>query len=448
MKFRIFVIVLSTLLLAISTIDVARSQVSSTAASISPNRVSGQVLLADGSPVADVRISAYGANDAEFISTFTDENGDYTFTLPAGNWKILLRVYAEEATCFKCSPPQIWFTENEEYPVFFADDEQVENAGINFVVSPATAKISGTIRKPDGTPAIGIDARIHAFSSQLADAEIRAAYDEATATFTADVGPGQWQIAYTLDESAEASYISYGLSESVAVSGGTPAEQDITLNTYDAVIRGTILGPGGSVTDVENLTSTVLPIWPSDIPDALNTRYTRREVPIVDGTFEFAASAGTEYTFTLFDSCYGGLSDKCERSVVQQQITATADGPTDVRLQIVAPDATITGTVRMIDTGKVVAEAQVSARSASGRELYVYSDENGAFEIPAHSAEIWYISAVTLDNLENIMEVEMLIDAAGVYPQDLVIIPDGSSVESTAGSEQQNQAQFLPIAVN
>lgn len=93
---------------------------------------------------ADVQITPYNITGASTASARTDANGVYTTTVLGGSWFAQASVNLSEYT------PQ-WIAEQSPVRVDFANNETAESQTVNFVVTPATGKVTATILNSDGS---------------------------------------------------------------------------------------------------------------------------------------------------------------------------------------------------------------------------------------------------------------------------------------------------------
>lgn len=92
---------------------------------------------------ADVQFTPYNITGATSSSGRTDGNGSYTTTVVGGTW------FAQAAVNLSEYTPQ-WIAEQAPIRVDFAANETAESQTVNFVVTPATGKVSATLLNSDG----------------------------------------------------------------------------------------------------------------------------------------------------------------------------------------------------------------------------------------------------------------------------------------------------------
>ncbi len=92
---------------------------------------------------ADVQFTPYNIAGASSASGRTDINGAYTTTVLGGTW------FAQAAVNLSEYTPR-WIAEQAPIRVDFANNETAESQTVNFVVTPATGKVTATLLNSDG----------------------------------------------------------------------------------------------------------------------------------------------------------------------------------------------------------------------------------------------------------------------------------------------------------
>lgn len=108
--------------------------------------VSGTVRKSDGTPVFCARVQANSRGGFGWADTRTNTDGSYVLTLAPGSWN--LRVEPDRS--FDCPTADWLFTETEVI-VDFPNTTVSQTENVSFTVMKATAIITGTVKKENGT---------------------------------------------------------------------------------------------------------------------------------------------------------------------------------------------------------------------------------------------------------------------------------------------------------
>lgn len=409
--------------------------------------VSGRVVKADGTGVAEININASKHNDpyGGWAATHTDADGNFTLNLTGGEWGIAIDLYSTylpggghpELDLILSDPhhgtSQIWFTEEAMKLVTFADDATEEAQDVEFTVSEATSTITGMLLKPDGTPATGIGGEVNAQSELFSHSWAIGYIDPETASYEVSVVGGEWLVGFNLQSDgygdSTGDYVEHGPLVTVNVADGSTAQQDFTLQMYDTTIRGTVLNADGSPI-------TYGYAWINSVVDGndldATAQYISRYAEIVDGAFEVKVLSGFTYEVGVEKFDPSGSDTGLQPSM--QVVTPQPDSVTEVVMQFLEPDAAIVGTVLITDTTagtstSVAANAEVSAWSQNGQHRWTIADENGAYTLTVQSGSTWYVSAWWHDSLghppyHTSGEIEVVVAQAGQINQDLFIVAE------------------------
>jgi len=379
-----------------------------------PKRATVTITTDDGEPVSDFTIYLHKATPPiAGAQSKTDENGTISFDLSGGAWEI-----------YKESDEGLLVDSNLIGEVIFAEDESAESKDVSIggqMSAPDSTTIIGTVRKPDGSPAIGVQGMVAMTAGSLAEDNWQwegVEIDSETATFEASVTAGEWQLTYSLYVySADDEYAVYkpigAVTTSVSVADGSTATQDVTLIGFDSTVRGSILQPDGtSVSEGK--------VWIRD------NAFTRRPVEIVDGVFETQVLSGVEYQIEVDDE--SGYFAANKMGVPDLYPFTTTPGSTvDVELQLSSLNASIIGNVYTSDA-QPVRKAKVYATAPGGQCIHAVTDELGAFKFNVPAGTTWYVTAYWQDPADykfhgTLNEAEvMVVDEQG-YTLDLTVVP-------------------------
>lgn len=203
--------------------------------------ITGTVTWPDGVPVEGVEIRAQRATFKpglrDVVAAKTDANGHYELGLDPDEWAVsLISNKTPQTSALRL------FSQVYEKDITFTDNGDEEAKTLDFVVKQQTATISGTILKPDGTPAVGVTAWVHANSDQFEASGVSAVVDPVTAIYELSVPGGTWNVAYYLYPSPDdMDLFNEDFADSdthvvVTVEDNSTISQDLTL-TADEVIR-------------------------------------------------------------------------------------------------------------------------------------------------------------------------------------------------------------------
>lgn len=361
-----------------------------------PKQLNITTVTENGEPAADFLLSVYDKTPpAGGAYGKTDAGGNISFELSGGTWGIyqpetegvIFIEYALDALLQE---------------VIFADDTSTETQDVTIVVdanpdSAATGTIQGTVRRPDGSPAIGAAGTI-ALSSGTAGANDwkwqQTQIDPETATFEAQISAGTWHLTYSLHVySADDEYASYkpiGEAVTVPVEENETVQYGMMLIGFDSSVRGSVLKPDGTAISDGR-------VWMRD------GGFTRRPVDIIDGVFETQLLSGIEYMIEV-DDALGNLAGSGFGLPNLYRLTATPDSTNEIELQLRTIDASITGTVykedllihntELLGLQKLpIQDAEVYAIAPDGQCIHAVTNEDGQFTISVPSGTTWEVTA-------------------------------------------------------
>jgi len=311
--------------------------------------LTGRVTQADGTGIPNFPIRAQSMTDRGWARTVTAADGSYALHLEQGEWTISIG----ENVLYRRGPITIknvtylnrkWFIDNASQTASFANDETAETQQLDWELPDVNAAIRGTIRKPDGTPAIGLDNVLVVAYSRQWEVLLYAHVDPATGSYTLPIVGGEWRVRYenTGEYESADSLPRYGQSSgtvSLTVGNDETFEQDFTMVSLDATIRGQLLNADGSpvaygVVNLRNRANTS--------PNAIS----ERQIEVFNGTFEVNVEAGGVYDFNIISTL---IPDLPYHSKPEQTVTATADEPAMVTIQLPELDAEAKETTETMD---------------------------------------------------------------------------------------------------
>lgn len=109
--------------------------------------VSGRVIRKSGTGVSCAQINANRRGGSGWANARTKSDGTFTLVLAPGSWNIR----TEPDRSFDC-PTSDWVYLDPEAVVEFSTDNSSQTESVTFTVTPATAIITGTVKKKDGSP--------------------------------------------------------------------------------------------------------------------------------------------------------------------------------------------------------------------------------------------------------------------------------------------------------
>lgn len=109
--------------------------------------VTGTVKKKDGTSVSCAQVNASRRGGNGWANSQTNSAGAYALTVAPGSWNIRV----EPNRNFDC-PAADWVYLDGDAVVEFSDSNTTQSETVNFTVQKATAIITGTVKKKDGTP--------------------------------------------------------------------------------------------------------------------------------------------------------------------------------------------------------------------------------------------------------------------------------------------------------
>lgn len=109
--------------------------------------ITGTVKKKDGTGVSCAQVNANRRDGSGWANTRTASDGSYTLTVQPGAWNVRV----ERDYSFDCPEPD-WNFLDPEAIVEFSNDSTTQVESVHFTVQTATAIMTGTVKKQDGTP--------------------------------------------------------------------------------------------------------------------------------------------------------------------------------------------------------------------------------------------------------------------------------------------------------
>lgn len=328
--------------------------------------ITGRVTDSNGIAItdADVQFTPYNISGASSASGRTDMSGNYSTTVVGGAW------FAQAAVNLSEYTPR-WIAEEAPVRVDFASNDSTESQTVNFVVTPATGKVTATLLNSDGNKLTT--------SSFVADIDFRRAdgvgttrkVQQSDSSLSVYLTPGIYNIcAFHTDlqgKSFDPSATTFVMTDS----------GDLNLGTIQAVVntahlKGKVVGSNGA--GLGNVALIAFREGGCNQPSGSTQP---------DGTFDITVGPGT---WTI------GLSSNDTQHTQVAPVSATvANGQTATGLNITLKtlDKTISGNV--VDANGTLLTSYVGSvfvqSSTKGTKAYA-PVVNGAYSVKYSSAEI------------------------------------------------------------
>lgn len=313
--------------------------------------------------------------------------------------------------------------------------ETLEN--VNIVVVPNDVTVTGSLVDGDGTPVTDIGwAEVFA---ENGNGGYQWAQIEDDGSYTLQISAGTWRIAYAIP--FDSAYIaSYTEAAEVTATSGETITLDLELLEADSTLAVTVIDPDGNPVpnawidvSTDSAGRTVSDSNPFGFYDRGN--YTDQ-----NGEVDITVPSGTYYVSTFVPSSESGWV-----APAAQAVTAVTDETTDVAIQFLEPDVTISGTLTLPDESLSQAEEGVggliSLYSSDGQAVDFETNADGTYEAQITSDTTWYVSAAYDDGTSSYAseQVELTPDADEEVDIDIdlsstaeAILPDTAS-QTTAG---------------
>jgi hypothetical protein len=328
--------------------------------------ITGTVVDTNGMKITDARIdiSPYNVAGASSASGRTNAQGEYSASMIGGTWFAQAVVDLGEYT-------QRWISEQPPVRVDFASDTTSEVQVVNFVVTPATGKVTATLLNSDGNKLTT--------SNFVADITFRRAdgvgtirkVRSADSTVSVYLTPGIYNIC-AFHSDLQGKSFNPAQTTFVMTDGGDVQLGTVQAATNSGHLKGKVVGPDGK--GLGNVPLMAVSEGGCDRP-------TTSTQP--DGTFDFTVGAGA---WTI-----GLNSSNVTHSQVAPVSATIANGQTVTGLNITLKnlDRTVTGNV-VGSNGAVLTDYVGSAfvqSSSKGTKAYA-PVVNGAFTIRYASYDI------------------------------------------------------------
>ncbi len=286
--------------------------------------VTGTVKRPDGSAVACAQVNANRRGGNGWANTQTASDGTFKLTLQPGSWSIRV----EQMNNFGC-PAANWIYTDPEALVEFSDSTATETQTVALKVQKATASISGTVKKKDGS--LVTQGNINA-NSQSQDGRNRWSNAQigSDGKFKLLLVGGTYELnVWTNDPRL------FTKNQRVSVSDGQALTVDFTMGEKLAHITGTVTTKAGVPLPNMQLNGN-LDCGPDGCAAWSNTTTS------ADGTFDMAATPG--HWYINFDSGRGQayVYDGPQKDVYISSETATV---ANVDFALTYADVSISGKI-------------------------------------------------------------------------------------------------------
>lgn len=309
----------------------------------------------DGSSgVEGVRVIAWRPGAPGLVEGYTSADGSYILDVVAGTWQVRPDPAPDVPYLYTGQPQEVTVASGGT-----ADS-------VNFTLTPATARIVGTVVDEAGY--LLNDVEGWAAAVNQSDPAIHNGAPLQDGGFTILVPGGDYHVGVKLPASAP--YLS-GAEKSVSVGEGATATVTITLRTKDAAIAGGLYDPRDNDQPVVGVRGRVA-AWSDG-------SWVRTAVDRSNGTYRLDVAAGVWHLTYRVDPASGYVALR-ERKNVPVQAGQTAVVP----LPVTYRDGVITGQALDPD-GNPLAEAHIVADGLGLRvrqiALHTTSDETGHFQL-------------------------------------------------------------------
>lgn len=223
-----------------------------------------------GVRIAGIFVSAESQSDSLFAGGLSDANGNYTFSVTAGQWRV---------TAVESQLAQVGYV---GIPRVVTNTTSSGAVTIDFPVPRATAMIYGTVKDGANNPVTGLRMKAND-QGNLYRAE--GFTFSPNANYATGVVSGTWSVGPDGDSLAARGYTG-GTGTSVTLSAGQAKQADFVVQRISAHLRGQIKDDAG--TPIANITIVVSPV-PMD-PSGIGSIY-----PTTDnnGNFDVGVRGGT-----------------------------------------------------------------------------------------------------------------------------------------------------------
>jgi hypothetical protein len=221
---------------------------------ISTKTISGKVMLADGTFVANAEVAAYKKETSEWVTGITDAQGTYSLIVNAGTWDVVVRV--------KNGQTAEWVAPKIASVVSFSNEDKVETNALNFTVTPLNSTLSIVVRDESGAliPSIGVvidtlalaDSKI----TQTISRKIITEKTDGTSAITLRIPAGTYFVRTIVPESQ-----SYVESTEMPISLTNNDTRTITLTLKKKVISSTVTLTGTAKFDDGKVTDAYVSLW-------------------------------------------------------------------------------------------------------------------------------------------------------------------------------------------
>jgi len=248
------------------------------------DHIKGKVTDTAGTPVRNVRITAWIPSGAGFAQATTNLSGEYDLLVTPGTWEVWVEVDPTLNYSYTGEPRRVTVVSG------------VPSTGVDFVLTSADATISGQVVDPSGVLLEDFYGFAFAFDATGFEHTSAGGGPVDRGRFVFKVPAGSYKVGVDVPPGAK---YSPGLPQAVTVATGQTATITIKLRSNDAKIVGTLRDVNGSaITGVfaEIFAGSEQGIWQ------------RGDLDTSTGTYSINVSSGTWYLGVHVDPASGYIS--------------------------------------------------------------------------------------------------------------------------------------------
>ncbi|HIA03262.1 MAG TPA: cadherin repeat domain-containing protein, partial [Myxococcales bacterium] len=352
--------------------------------------VNGTVRDSSGNPVTSLWAWAYARTDNadsdgndttfEVITDAPVDNGEFTFKLPNGNYRVGLWI-----------GPESGYSMTEETDgVDLATDSSTGKAestsSISVTVGTNDKTISGSLVDSSDNVITGVEGDVFAVKGGARGSTwIGTTINEETGAYSLSLTAGVWELSYYLQLDADSDYMrSPTTPVSVDLSSESSVTQNITLSTLSGSIAGTVKLPDGSA-----LSAEVYVFVNRVTTGSSSTAPYFADVITSSGAYSFKLESGYKYDVGVF---LEPGSSYAEPPITEVDLTSSSS-KTGLTLTLGSNDSSIAGTVVLSDGSAMTEEVYVYAWSSKGQAVETTSNASGDYSMSVPSGVIWYVGA-------------------------------------------------------
>lgn len=320
-------------------------------------------VFAGGVGLSGVPVYAQSLNGAYFQSATTGTGGVFSFTLTGGGWAILPVPSPASGYVFLSGPS----------PVYFLPDASVETKTVNFTLTPAGAKIRGTLVPPGGASIPTGQVYLLALNSDWASS-MTVVYDDGT--FEIPVPAGSYSLFMIVLSTTGSNWALPIGAPSVLKAGEIKDLGNILLIEKKQTINGQVVCTAGS--PVENATIIAINMNVGDVAKTSSDASGNYSLRVLEGPyiiFADGSSTGSPYFMTG----------------APEFIEVVSGSSPSLNFTMILADGTITGTIVNSSGNPITDIFGVITLNAGAEDLgYGGSVSNGtfSFNVPAGTYNI------------------------------------------------------------